>query len=74
MPDQHFIIDIGPGLVTFLSATLIALPGLIAAYFGYQNKQAIATANSHLAIALAKASNPEGESKLTITPLPVQAG
>ena len=65
----QLVIDIGPGLTMFLDSVLVALPGIIAAIYGYQNKQAIATANSKLGTALAMNANSAGEAKLTITPL-----
>lgn len=69
--DTHVILDIGPGLLNFLTAALIALPALLAAYYSYMSKKAIDLANSHLATALNLNSNAAGESKLTITPIPV---
>ena len=68
--DTHVILDIGPGLLNFLTAALIALPALLAAYYSYMSKKAIDLANSHLATALNLNSNAAGESKLTITALP----
>lgn len=67
--DTHVIIDIGPGLLSALTILLAALPGLLAAYYGFKNGRAIALANSHLATALNLSSNAAGESKLTISHL-----
>ena len=69
MGGTQIVIDIGPTLAMFLTALLVALPGLLAAYYGYLNKNDITLANSHLATALNLNSNAAGESKLTITPL-----
>jgi hypothetical protein len=71
--ESHLILDIGPGIVAAVTVTLAAIPGILAAYYAYKSKQAIDTANSHLAIALNQMSNPVGESKLTISPLPSPA-
>lgn len=67
--DTHVIIDFGPGLVTAIGLFIAAVPGILAAYFAYSNGKAIKVADGKLALALAKSSNPSGESKLTITPL-----
>lgn len=74
MPDQHIIIDLGPNVLPALLALFTFLTSTTAAYFAFKSKAAIDTANSHLAIALNNASNPAGESKLTITPLAVKEG
>lgn len=68
--DTHIIVDFGPGLITAIGLFLAALPGIMAAYFAYSNGKAIKVADGKLALALANSSNPAGESKLTITPLP----
>lgn len=73
MADQHLVLDLGPGLISFLMAVLLAVPSLLAAYYSYRSNQGIVKANSHLAIALNQSSNPAGESKLTISPLPSSA-
>jgi hypothetical protein len=71
--ETHVILDIGPGLLTILTAALIAAPGMLAAYYAFMNGRKIDTANGKLATALAMNANPAGESKLTITPMPEAA-
>ena len=68
--DTHIIVDFGPGLITAIGLFLAALPGILAAYYAYSNSKAIAQANGKLAIALNLHSNPAGESKLTMSPMP----
>jgi hypothetical protein len=72
--DSHLILDIGPGLLSLLTALLVATPGMAAAYYSFRSKQAIDQANSHLATALNLNSNAAGESKLTISAIPVVPG
>lgn len=72
MPDQHIIIDLGPNVLPALIALFTFLTSSLAAFYAYKSKAAIDNANSHLAIALNIAKNPVGESKLTITPIPVK--
>lgn len=69
MGEEHFIVDVGPGLQVVLLSLIAAIPGSLAAYFAYMSKRAIDQANSHLAIALNLHSNPAGESKLTVSPI-----
>lgn len=54
MNESHLILDIGPGLVMVLTALLVAMPGLVAAYYGRAANVKIDRANSTLAANLAR--------------------
>jgi hypothetical protein len=68
MPEQHIIIDIGPGVLTGLAALFAFLTSTVTLYFSFMNGRKIDQANSHLALALQQNSNSDGKSILTITP------
>jgi hypothetical protein len=69
VPEQHLILDLGPGFLAGLAAFFTFLTSAITLYFAYMNGRKIDQANSHLALALQQNSNLAGESKLTITPI-----
>lgn len=54
LPEQHLIIDIGPGVSSVLLALIVAIPGILAAYYARSANGQIKQGNSELAAKLAR--------------------
>jgi hypothetical protein len=54
LPDAHFVIDVGPGVITALGLIVAAIPATIAAYYAYSTHSAVKQGNSELAARLAR--------------------
>jgi hypothetical protein len=62
--DQHLILDIGPGVSSVLLALIVAIPGILAAWYGRTANVKIDKANSTLAANLARAADVADAHKL----------
>lgn len=71
--DSHIILDIGPGLLSWLTAFLVAAPGFAAAYYAFRANQAIKVHDANL-VARVPLLGPQGDTVATVQPPPTKVG